>query len=162
MKISLIVAADENNGIGKDNQLLCHLPADLKYFKNLTSGHHIVMGRKTFESIGKSLPNRTNMVLSRNRMEQPGIFVFSDTDQAIQFAADRNEQELFVVGGDSIYKQFLPQANCVYLTRIQHVFDADTFFPVLPQTDWKLTSNEHHLSDKKNAFGFSFQVFERR
>jgi len=131
MKISCIVAADENNGIGKNNQLLCHLPADLKYFKNLTTHHAILMGRKTFESIGKPLPNRTNIIISRSELNIEGTYCFKSIDEGISFAKSQNETELFIIGGDSIYQQSMHVLDTVYLTRIQYSFEADAFFPTL-------------------------------
>lgn len=162
MIISLIVAADEHNGIGKNNQLLCHLPADLKYFKQTTSGHHIVMGRKTYDSIGRPLPNRVNMVITRNSLlNLPGCVVVADLKQAIDYAAQNGETELFITGGGTIYEQALPMAHRIYLTRIHHNFDADTFFPVVEPTSWKELSNEFHEKDEKNVYDYTFQVLEK-
>lgn len=160
MKISIIVAADEQNGIGKNNELLCHLPADLKYFKNLTTGHSILMGRKTYESIGKPLPNRTNIVISRNTNFIEGCFVFNTIEAGIAYAKTLNETELFIIGGDSIYVQVLNESDTIYLTRTHHVFEADAFFPLL-ESNWKLSSEIKNLADEKNKFDYSFQVFER-
>ena len=160
MKISMIVSADEQNGIGLNNELLCHLPADLKYFKSLTTGHAILMGRKTYDSIGKPLPNRTNIIISRNTSTIEGCHVFNRIEASIEFAKNLNETELFIIGGDSIYKQSLSFTNTVYLTRIHHTFNADAFFPSL-ENDWHLTNEEKHLADEKNQFDFSFQVFEK-
>lgn len=161
MIISLIVAADEQNGIGKHNQLLCHLPADLKYFRLTTTGHHIVMGRKTYESVGRPLPNRTNIVVSRNAdLAIEGCVVKTSLDEAIAFARSNNETELFITGGGIIFEQALPVTNRIYLTRIHHTFDADTFFPALDH-QWKSVKNEYHEADEKNAYPFSFQVFEK-
>jgi dihydrofolate reductase len=161
MKISMIVAADEQNGIGVNNELLCHLPADLKYFKHLTTGHAILMGRKTYESIGKPLPNRTNIVISRNTNAIECCHVFSSIEAGIAYAKSLNETELFIIGGDSIYKQSLPLTNTIYLTRIHHVFNADAFFPQLDETNWQLTNEAKHLADEKNKFDYRFMVFER-
>lgn len=160
MKISMIVAADEQNGIGKNNELLCHLPADLKYFKNLTTGHSILMGRKTFESIGKPLPNRTNIVISRNTNKIEGCHVFNNIEDGITFAKSLLETELFIIGGDSIYKQSLPLTQTIYLTRTHYTFEADAFFPMLA-ANWQLVNEIKHLADDKNKFDYSFQVFEK-
>lgn len=160
MKISMIVAADEKNGIGKNNELLCHLPADLKYFKNLTTSHAILMGRKTYESIGKPLPNRTNIIISRNTNALEGCHVFNSIEAGIDFAKTLNETELFIIGGDSIYKQSLALTQTIYLTRTHHIFEADAFFPSL-ENDWKLIKEINHLADEKNKFEYSFMVFER-
>jgi dihydrofolate reductase len=160
MKISIIVAADEQNGIGKNNQLLCHLPADLKYFKTLTTGHAILMGRKTFDSIGKPLPNRTNIVISRNTKSIEGCHVFTSIADGIAYAKSLLETELFIIGGDSVYAQSIPLTQTIYLTRTHHIFEADAFFPSL-ESNWKLTNETKHLTDEKNKFDYSFQVFER-
>jgi dihydrofolate reductase len=160
MKISIIVAADEQNGIGKNNALLCHLPADLKYFKNLTTGHSILMGRKTFDSIGKPLPNRTNIVISRNTNSIEGCFVFNSIEAGIAFAKKLKETELFIIGGDSIYAQVMSETDTIYLTRTHHVFDADAFFPPLA-SNWKLTHETKNMADEKNKFDYSFQIFEK-
>ena len=160
MKISMIVAADEQNGIGKNNELLCHLPADLKHFKTLTTGHAILMGRKTYESIGKPLPNRTNIVISRNTNSIEGCFVFNSIAAGIAYAKTLLETELFIVGGDSIYKQSLPLTQTIYLTRTHHTFEADAFFPMLA-ANWQLVNEMKHLADEKNKFDYSFQVFEK-
>jgi len=156
------VAADENNGIGKNNQLLCHLPADLKYFKNLTTLHAILMGRKTFESIGKPLPNRTNIIISRSDLNIEGAYCFKSIDEGISFAKSQNETELFIIGGDSIYQQSMDVLNTVYLTRIHHSFEADAFFPALQEEYWQLNQNEFHAADEKNKFDFSFQTYNRK
>jgi len=161
MKISLIVAADEQNGIGKNNELLCHLPADLKYFKKLTTGHAILMGRKTFESIGKPLPNRTNIIISRNTNTIEGCHVFNSIEAGIEFAKTLNETELFIIGGDSIYQQSLALTHTVYLTRIHHTFHADAYFPELEENNWRLLQSAEQMADEKNKFDYSFQVFER-
>jgi dihydrofolate reductase len=162
MIISIIVAADQNNGIGKGNQLLCHLPADLKYFKQTTSGHHIVMGRNTYESIGRPLPNRVNVVVTRNKeLEIAGCVIKHSLQEAIDFAKAAGETELFITGGGTIYKEGMNLANRIYITRIAHSFDADTFFPELDTHIWKLEKEEKHPADEKNAYAFSFQVWSR-
>ena len=162
MIISLIVVADEHNGIGKSNQLLCHLPADLKYFKQTTTGHHIVMGRKTYDSVGKPLPNRVNIVITRNSLlSLPGCVVVADLQQAISYAAENGETELFITGGGTIYEQAMGIANRIYLTRIHHNFEADTFFPAIEPTMWKELSSEFNEQDEKNKYDYSFQVLEK-
>lgn len=162
MITSLIVAASENQAIGKDNQLLCHLPNDLKYFKKLTSGHCIIMGRKTYESIGKPLPNRTNMVLSRSGFQVEGVQVFNQLGTALAAAAQLGETEAFVIGGDTVYKQALPLCNRVYLTRIHHQFEADAFFPELASDEWELVNSETFQADEKHPYSYSFQLWERK
>lgn len=162
MIISLIVAADEHNGIGKNNQLLCHLPADLKYFKQTTTGHHIVMGRRTYDSVGKPLPNRVNIVITRNSLlSLPGCVVVADLQQAISYAAEKGETELFITGGGTIYEQAMGIANRIYLTRIHHNFEADTFFPAIEPTMWKELSSEFNEQDEKNKYDYTFQVLEK-
>ena len=162
MLISLLVACDEQNGIGKNNQLLCHLPADLRYFKQLTTGHHIVMGRKTYDSIGKPLPNRVNIVITRNMfLNLPGCEVKQNLKEAIWLAESNRETELFIIGGGDIFAQTIDFADRVYLTRIHHSFDADTFFPRLQPMLWKELRSEFHMKDEKNPYNYSFQLFER-
>ena len=161
MIISLIVAADENNAIGHQNQLLCHLPADLKYFRLTTTGHHIVMGRKTYESVGRPLPNRVNIVISRTaNLLIEGCIVQPTLEAAIDYAKAAGETELFITGGGTIYEQSLAMADRVYLTRIHNSFTADTHFPDLDET-WNLKQDEMHEADEKNAFAYSFQVYEK-
>ncbi len=162
MRISLIVAADEQNGIGKENRLLCYLPADLKYFKATTTGHHILMGRKTFESVGKPLPGRVNIVITANadwRMD--GCSICNTIEDGVKLAQNAGEQELFITGGGNIYRQSLEIADRVYLTRIHHVFDADTFFPQLNKETWQLVSENKQVKDEKNLFDYSYMVFDR-
>jgi dihydrofolate reductase len=162
MIISLILAADEKNGIGKNNQLLCHLSSDLKYFKQTTTGHHIVMGRKTYESVGKPLPNRTNIVITRSQSTIEGCVVVNSLEAAIDYAKHNNEQELFITGGGIIFDLSLHIANRIYLTRIHHTFDADVFFPELNLEDWEEIKNEKHLADEKNEYDYSFIVYQRK
>jgi dihydrofolate reductase len=136
-KIAIVVAISENNGIGKDNQLLWHLPADLKHFKEITTGHAIIMGRKTFDSIGRPLPNRLNLVVSKSVQNIDGCVVFESIEAAIQFAQEQNQTNLFIIGGDSIYKQALHLCHKLYLTRIQHSFEADSFFGPTQPKEWQ-------------------------
>ena len=160
MTISLIVAVDENNGIGKDNQLPWHLPADLKHFKTLTTGHPIIMGRKTFESIGKALPNRHNIVISRQSgYLAEGTSVVSSLDEA--FALCEDNEEAFVIGGAQIFEHALPLANFLYLTLIHHQFKADTFFPEINPTRWIELESITHKPDEKNSFAYTFIKYIR-
>jgi dihydrofolate reductase len=162
MIISMLLAADEQNGIGINNGLLCHLPADLKYFKQVTTGHCIAMGRKTFDSIGKPLPNRTNIVITRNKhLAIEGCVMAGSIEEAIAFARKQNETELVIIGGGVIFKETLPITDKIYFTRIHHTFEADTFFPVIDESEFKMVKNEFHAPDEKNAYPYSFQVFER-
>lgn len=160
MILSLIVALDLKNGIGKDNKLLWHLPADLRYFKRTTSGHTVIMGRKTYESIGRALPERRNLVVSRQEdFVAPGCEVFNDLFDAIR--ACKNESEVFVIGGADIYRQALQVADCLYLTRVRAEFSADTFFPELKPGQWKLITLENHKADEKNPYDYSFSKYVR-
>jgi len=159
--LSLLVAADEGNVIGKNNQLPWHLPNDLKYFKNLTWGLPIVMGRKTFESIGKPLPGRTNIVITRNKeYTAEGIEVVHTIDEALQVAQQKGAREIFVIGGAEIFNSVFNQANRIYLTRIHHQFEGDVFFPSLNES-WQLVKSHAQQADEKNAYAHTFQVWER-
>jgi len=161
MEIAIVVAADEMNGIGINNQLLCHLPNDLKYFKQLTTGHAILMGRKTYDSIGRPLPNRLNLVLSKSQPEISGCETFSEMETAINFAKEKGLEKLYIIGGDSIYKQGLALCDKVYLTRIHHRFLADAFFVALLPNEWKLQATETIGADEKNAYAHSFEVYQK-
>lgn len=161
MEIALIVAVDENNGIGHNNQLLCHLPNDLRYFKRVTSGSAVLMGRKTYDSIGRPLPNRLNLVVSKSVHHIEGCEVFASVEDAIKFAQVNKQATLFIIGGDSIYKQALSLCNKIYLTRIHHRFEADAFFGPIPEQEWKLIASEEQSADEKNAYTHSFDVYER-
>lgn len=159
--LSIVVATDTQNGIGKNNQLLWHLPADLKFFKRTTSGHTIIMGRKTFDSIGKALPNRRNIIISRQpELKVEGIEVYPNLEDALEACAD--EKEVFIIGGGEIYKQALPKTQRIYLTKVHHEFDADTFFPILEAEDWEVISKEDHFKDDKHLFDYSFVILDRR
>jgi dihydrofolate reductase len=163
MIVSIIVAADEQNGIGVNNNLLCHLPADLKYFKQVTSGHCIVMGRKTFESIGRPLPNRTNIVVTRNQgLAIPGCVVVTSLQNAVDYAKQHNETELMITGGGTIYADAVNWCDKVYLTRIHHTFNADTFFPEVEKAGFTLSASETHPADEKHAYSYTFEVWERK
>lgn len=162
MKISLIVAASENNVIGKDNDLPWKLPNDMKFFVRTTKGHHILMGRKNLESFGKLLPNRTNILLTRDQgYEFEGAEIFFDLERAIDFARSNGENELMIIGGGEIYRQSLPFADHIYLTRVHAEIEGDVYFPELDPSIWELTSEERHEKDEKHNFSFTFQQFER-
>jgi len=160
MKIALIAALDEKNGIGKNNQLLCYLPADLKMFKQLTTGHSIVMGRKTFESLPNgALPNRKNIVFTRNKnYSAENIHTISSIEELNDLCKD--EELVFIIGGAEIYRQFIQAADIMHITRIHHIFDADTFFPEFSK-DWRLNKEETHQPDEKNKYSYTFQVYSR-
>ena len=159
-KITLIVAAAENNAIGKDNQMLWHLPNDFKYFKKNTLEHSVVMGRKTFDSIGKPLPDRRNIILTRNlRYSNEEADVANSVNEVMNYTRDENE--IFIIGGAEIYKQTLPLANKVLLTRVHTTINGDAYFPELLDHEWKLVSAEKHEKDEKHAFDYTFEVYER-
>ena len=158
--VSLIVAVSQNGVIGKDNKLPWHIPEDLKRFKALTMGHPILMGRKTFESIGKPLPGRTNIVITRQQdFKSCGATVVHSLDEAL--ATCQNAEEIFVIGGGEIYKQALPFANRIYLTRINQDFLGDTFLFQVDSSLWKETSREDHSADAKNLYPYSFITYTR-
>ena len=162
LTLSLLVAASENNVIGKDNKLPWHLPADLKYFKNLTWAMPILMGRKTFESIGKALPGRQSIVITRNNdWQQDGVDAVHSIEEAIAKAQSLGAKEIFVIGGAEIFNTALPQADRIYLTRIHHHFEGDAFFPELTD-EWDLVSERICEKDEKNIYNYSFQVWERK
>ncbi|WP_432712834.1 dihydrofolate reductase [Pedobacter sp.] len=161
MIVSIVVAISANNAIGKDNQLLWHLPADLKHFKAITSGHTIIMGRKTYDSIGKPLPNRRNIVISRNpELTINGAEVTHSLEQALALCKD--EEEVFVIGGAAIYNDAIALTNRIYLTRVHENYEADTFFPALDPNQWQESSLEHHQPDEKNAVAYSFSTLESK
>jgi len=163
MIISLVVAAAENNAIGKDNQLLWHLPNDLKFFKNITWGMVVIMGRKTFEAVNKTLPGRTNIVISRQAdWKAEGAIVAIDLNDALQKAKATNCNEIFVIGGGEIYKQSMEIADKIYITRVHAVLDGDTFFPVIDESKWQLTHNQDFKADEKHAYAYSFQTWQRK
>jgi dihydrofolate reductase len=160
--ISIIVAVAENNGIGIDNKLLCHLSDDLKRFKRLTTGNVVVMGKKTYESLPiKPLPNRENIVLTDDHKDE-----FCDCTMAysIDDAVSKmsTEKENFIIGGGTIYKQFMPIANKFYLTKIHAEFEADTFFPEIDFNDWNIISEEKVTKDEKNEYDYTYFIMERK
>ena len=162
MLLSLLVAISQNNVIGKDNKLPWHLPEDLKYFKNTTWGMPIIMGRKTFESIGKPLPGRTNIIITRNKSwKRDGVKIVHNLGQAKKMSEDLDVKEVFVIGGAEIFTTSLPQADRIYLTRVHQNFEGDAFFPPI-DTSWELVSNRDNPSDEKNEYACSFQIWEKR
>lgn len=159
--VSAIVAAAENNAIGKDNQLLWHLPNDLRFFKRTTTGHTVVMGRKTYESVGKPLPNRRNIIVTRQTgYMAEGAEVVHSIDAAIASCA--GEEEVFVVGGAEIYRQALPLTERIYLTRVHTTLPGDSFFPDVDGQRWRLVSQNHHAADERHAYGYTFETYERQ
>ena len=163
MKISIIVAAAENNAIGKNNELLCYLPNDLKFFKTTTWASVVVMGRKTFESLGnKTLPGRTNVIITRNRdWHFEGTINASSIESAIDIAKELGYKEVFIAGGGDIYRQALPIADTIYITRIHAELEGDTFFPVFSETDWQKKKTIEFYKDEKHKYDFSVETWER-
>ena len=163
MIISLLVAADENNVIGKDNQLPWHLPNDLKYFKNLTWGMPIVMGRKTYQSIGKPLPGRKNIVLTHQAdWQAEGVNMVHSIEEAKEVAAKSDCKEMFIIGGAEVFKTVFPTADRLYLTRIHHSFEGDVFLPDWDRGNWHLKSERFCAPDEKNNYPHTFQVWDKK
>lgn len=159
--IIIIAAVSENNALGKDNDLVWHLPDDFKRFKQLTSGHYIVMGRKTFESFPKPLPNRTHVIVTRQKNYSPeGCLIANTLHEALQLCP-KNE-DTYVIGGGEIYKQSIPFADELEITRVHHTFEADTFFPEIDSSIWKLTTEEFHPKDDKHNYSFTYQTYHRK
>jgi len=161
-ELTIIVAAAENNAIGKGNKLIWHLSDDLKRFKSLTNNHHIIMGRKTFESFPKPLPNRTHVVITRqpDYVAPEGVVIVNSLTDAIK--ASKSDAQPYIIGGGEIYKQALAFANKIELTRVHEDFEADTFFPKLDLSVWKETANTFHTKDDKHDYEFSFLTYERK
>ncbi|PQJ75062.1 dihydrofolate reductase [Polaribacter gangjinensis] len=161
--ITLIAAIAKNNALGKNNDLIWHLPADLKRFRQLTTGHHMIMGRKTYESIGKPLPNRTTIIVSRNpEYFQEGCLMASSLEDAIQIS--KNEEVICIVGGEQIYRQALENdlVDALDITLVHHEFDADAFFPEIDTKIWEEISREDFKADEKNKFDYSFIKYQKR
>ncbi|MGQ0738480.1 MAG: type 3 dihydrofolate reductase [Bacteroidota bacterium] len=162
MTISLIVAAATNNAIGKDGKMPWRLPNDMKHFKNITWGMPVVMGRKTFESLGKVLPGRKNIIISRQPgWKADGTVVVKSIEDALFVARETDAKEVMVVGGGEIYKALFDKASRIYLTRVEAEPEADTFFPSLDPKQWWLVNQKNHEADEKNAYNYSFQTWER-
>ncbi len=167
MRISAIAAKSSNNVIGKNNQLPWRLPEDSKYFKRITRHHHVLMGRKTFDSLDKPLPERTSIILTR-AMSSVGtqatatepIFIVNSLEKGIEIAKQNGENELFVIGGAQIYELAMPMLNRLYITEVHTVAEGDAFFPEIG-ADWKEISREKHFKDEKNIFDYDFVVYER-
>ena len=162
---SLVVAASTNNAIGKDNQLLWHLPNDLKFLKNKTWAMPVLMGRKSFESHGnKPLKGRLNIVLTSSKFfKKDGVVLVNNLKDAYFFAKENDYKELMILGGGHVYEQTINEADKIHITRVHHVFeDADAFFPEIDEKKWKLVFNEDHFKDEKHAYDYSFQLWERK
>ncbi len=158
--ITIIAAVADNNALGKDNQLIWYLPSDLKRFKKVTSNHHVIMGRKTYESLGKPLPNRTNIIISRNtNYKAVGCVVVNSLQEAIDAA--KEDENPYILGGAEIYQQAILIADKLDITFVHQQFEADAFFPEIDNTVWKETSREGFKSDEKNIYDYSFVTFER-
>ena len=154
----MVAAIAENNALGKDNDLLWHMPDDFKRFKQITSGHYIIMGRKTFESFPKPLPNRTHVIITRQKNYHPeGCIIVDSMKKAIE--ACPKDETIFIIGGGEIYTLGMDFADTIELTRVHENFEADTFFPEIDNTKWKLTSEEHHPADERHKFNFTYQTF---
>ena len=160
MTVSIVVAISQNHAIGKDNKLLWYLPNDLKHFKTITTGHTVIMGRKTYESVGKPLPNRRNIIITRQNITIEGCEVVSSIEAALALCAD--EAEVFIVGGAEIYRQSLHLTDRIYLTIVHKEFDGDSYFPEIEANVWKETAREDHEPDIKNSLPYSFITFERQ
>ena len=159
MTVTIVVAIAENYAIGKHNQLLWHMPADLKHFKQITSGHTVIMGRKTYDSVGKPLPNRRNIIITRQDITIPGCEVVKSVEEALKLCS--NEEEVFIEGGAEIYKLAIYKTDRIYLTIIHHSFDADSFFPEIDYMEWKEVSRDDHPADEKHKYPYSFITLER-
>lgn len=161
MRISAVCAMSTNRVIGKNNQLPWHLPADLRHFKKLTTGNPILLGRKTYESIGKALPNRTNVVISRDaNFDAPGCIVANSVDTAL--SAVSYSDQVFVIGGALLYQHMLSRLDRIYLTLIHHHFEGDAFFPELDDKEWSETERADHHPDEENKYSYSFIILDRK
>jgi dihydrofolate reductase len=159
MTVTIVVAISENHVIGKDNKLLWYLPNDLKHFKEITTGHTVIMGRKTYESVGKPLPKRRNIIITRQAITIDGCEVVNSIEAALGLCA--GEDEVFIVGGAEIYKQSLPLTDRIYLTVVHKEFDGDSFFPEIKKREWKEVHREDYQPDEKNSLPYSFITLER-
>lgn len=163
MIISLIGAASDNNVIGQLGQIPWKLPDDLKYFKEKTMGKPIIMGRKTFDSMGKPLPGRTNIVVTRRQdLKLDGVLITDSLESALKLAEKEKPEEIMVIGGGEIYRQALPHASRIYLTRVHTTVEGDAFFPEFSEDEWELLSEEKHEKDARNEFDYTYLTYERR
>lgn len=159
--IKLIVAKASNNVIGDKNNLIWHLPNDLKHFKTITTGHPIIMGRKTYESLGRPLPNRTNIIITRDQsFIDDKIIVTHSLDQALEKAKDINE-DVFIIGGGEIYKQAMEYVDVIYITEVHHEFNGDTYFPEIDEESFEEVERVHHMKDEKHPYAYSFVTYKR-
>lgn len=161
MTITLIAAAAENNALGKDNRMIWHLPDDFKRFKKLTTGHHIIMGRKTLESMNGPLPNRTNVVITRQAdYTFEGCIVMHSLDEAL--AVCPQNEEVFIIGGGEIYNQSISKADKIELTRVRTTVEADAFFPEINESEWTLSESVYHDKDEKHKLDFVFETWIKK
>lgn len=158
--VSIIVAVAENGVIGDKNTLLWHISEDLRNFKRVTSGHPVIMGRKTFDSLGRPLPNRTNVVITRQNLEIEGCKVVHSLDEALAMFSP--EEEAFVIGGAQIYAEALSCADKFYLTRVYHSYEGDTSFPAWDENEWVLTESEHFERGEKYEYPFTIEIYNRK
>ncbi len=159
--IIMIAAAAENNALGKNNELVWHLPNDFKRFKSLTTGHHIIMGRKTFESFPKPLPNRVHVIITRQENYQPeGCIVVDSIEKAI--AACPDDDDSYVIGGGEIYNLALPFTDIIELTKVHHAFEADTFFPKINKGEWLLVESEENYKDEKHLYDYTYETYIKK
>ena len=164
-RLSILVAMARNRVIGQKNQLPWHLPADLKHFKSLTMGHPIVMGRKTYESIGRPLPGRTNIIMTHQEtFEVPGAIVVYSIESALQKCQENNavQHESFIIGGENLYRQTLPYCQRLYITEIQKDFDGDAFFPEFDSNEWQEAQRDQHFSEGNDIFEYHFVILDRK
>lgn len=160
--LSIIVAVAENGVIGKDNKLIWHLPADLKRFKEITTGHTIIMGRKTFESLGRVLPNRKHVILCNDmemNVDNENVEILEDISMLDKYIQDTEEH--FIIGGATIYKLLMPKANKIYLTLIHKKFDGDVYFPEIRGDEWKIVDRTAGITDEKNPYNYEFVTYTR-
>ncbi len=161
--LSLIVAASLNNVIGNNGNIPWHLPADMKFFKNTTWGFPVIMGRKTFESLGKPLPGRTNIVVtSNNKWKADGVMTAAGMEEALLKAEEVKTNEVFIIGGGQLYSNSFDQASRIYMTRVLTTIEGDAFFPAISEEDWRLVSKHDHEKDEKHAYDYSFELWERK
>ena len=159
--INIVVSKASNNVIGAKNDLIWHLPNDLKHFKNITSGHPIIMGRKTFESLGRPLPNRTNIVVTRDQnWSAENIEIETSLSKAIE-AAQKIDQDIYIIGGGNIYKQAMEFADVLYITEVHHEFDGDTYYPEIDSDEWEEVEREDFKKDEKHPYAYSFVTYKR-
>lgn len=164
MNVSIIVAKGKNNVIGKDNDLPWHLPGDLRHFKNTTTGHHLIMGRKTFESLGRPLPNRTSIVLTRNKEYTipDGHYVVHDLSSALEICHSKQLGQVYVLGGADIFEMALPYTDELIVTEVDASPKGDTYFPEIEESEWRMVSRQDFSKDEKNKYAYSFVTYTRK